>query len=363
MRAGNPTLYDGDAGTAWVCAELGVLLGRDDLVELAQRVMADTSTRAAQLPAGLLTGRAGVGLAQKRIEVLTGSRTAESLGVDLGWDGTPPGSADLTSGVAGLLVGDLTAAQAETALLLLERSAHGGPGGYCWPEPEAPDPLAGRPLCGLAHGNSGVVWALAETAARYEALAPRAGELIREALRWERSWFDPVRGRWPDLRTVPPSHPALWCHGAAGIGAVRLRLLALSGQGLELGLPLEELTAEAELAVQACGQVLADSVQLAQAQDPAALAGGLTLCHGLGGPLDVLLSAHRLWEVPEHLAAARSMAVAVADLLGQNPLDWPSGLSATGGSSLFLGLGGAALVLARAAYPDRIGSPALLGIR
>ncbi|MBO9553912.1 lanthionine synthetase LanC family protein [Cellulomonas sp.] len=359
MRAGNPALYDGDVGVAWACGELGAALDRPDLTDLALRVARDAVDRARALGGGLLAGAGGIVLAGRRIEARTGERLPglEALAV-----GASHG-ADVTSGWAGAALAGRAGDEqlARDALTHLERLAHRDASGWSWPERDAD--RAGRALCGLAHGASGIAWAAAEVAARYPSLVEPASALVRGALRWEGAWFDTARGRWPDLRADPPTHPALWCHGAAGIGTVRLRLLGLAGQGLDLGVPVETLTAEAEVAVQACGQELAASVRLAEQHGPAAIAGGLTLCHGLGGPLDVLLLAGETWSVPEHVAAAQELAGGLLAVLGDEPLTWPAGLPVTGGTSLFLGLAGALLVLARAAHPSAgIASPSLLGV-
>ncbi|NHB83744.1 hypothetical protein G7085_00885 [Tessaracoccus sp. HDW20] len=102
-----------------------------------------------------------------------------------------------------------------------------------WADPRLPGE---RPLCGLAHGASGVALALAEAAVAHPGVADVAAPLIAGALRWESAWHDPGLG-WPDLRGDDGGHPVLWCHGAAGIGAVRLRLLELVGAGLVLDYP------------------------------------------------------------------------------------------------------------------------------
>jgi hypothetical protein len=136
-------------------------------------------------------------------------------------------------------------------------------------------------------------------------------------------------------------------------------MLQLAEAGLDLGVPAETLRAEAEAAVHACGRLLADAASGSSGEE--GVAGGLSLCHGLGGPLDVLLLAHETFGAIEHLHAARTFALAVLDRLDPDPLAWPAGIRASGGVSLFLGLAGAMVVLARLAYPESaVASPSLL---
>lgn len=361
MRAGGAALYDGDLGTAWACAELGVALDRSDLVDLALTVAADAIPRARALPEGLLGGVHGVALAARRIEACTGTSLA---GVPAPATAAPAES-DLGAGAAGML---LVASHdvADALLSRLQRRAVRTDAGWCWPggPPDPGETAPGRALTGLAHGGSGVAFAAAEVAARYPDLAGRAAEVVRQALAWERAWFDPVRSGWPDLRSDPPTWPVRWCHGAAGVGAVRLHLLGLVDDGLDLGVPTESLLAEAEVAVRACGQAIGQAVAGAGGTDRVWADGGLTLCHGIGGALDVLALAGRAWRSDAHVDAARELAAELVGLLPTEPVRWPTGARGRGAPGLFLGLAGAAWLLARVAEPTLgLPSPSLLGRR
>lgn len=353
MLGGRPALYDGDAGVAWALAGLADFTGRSDLRELGRAALRNAG--AVPLPdsfppgPGLLDGAAGVLLAAGALGVAVPDGPAVA---------TCTGS-DLTSGLAGVLLAQVRSGtcgpSTGEAVALLRDRALPTPLGVCWSEPSVDDP-AGRPLCGLAHGNSGIALALAEAAVAHPSCAREAAPLAAEALRWEAAWFDPVVGGWPDLRSEPPAFPALWCHGAAGIAVVRLRLLELTAAGLDLGFPVEALRAEAEAAVGACGADVARAVA-----HPGPPPGGLTLCHGLGGPLEALVLASEVWGVPGHLEAARHYAAAAVERMGEDPLAWPAGIRAGGSAALFVGVSGAALVLARLLEPARVPSPALLG--
>ncbi len=333
LNAARASLYDGNTGIAWAMR----LLGRNP----GQVVTGPE-------PPGLLGGAAG---------------TALAIGGPL-----PPVSddrgTDLGDGLAGDLlvlvrtgcddtvrIRELVAALATAAIRLDDDL-------ICWADPRLPDE---PPLCGLAHGASGVALALAEAAVAHPSLADLAAPLISGALRWESAWYDPVRG-WPDRRSDGGGYPVLWCHGAGGIGATRLRLLQLARSGLDLGYPADALAAEASAAVLACGRELTRAVGIARQGGLGSVPYGLTLCHGLGGLLDVLVQAWEVWGEPAHLQAARRIAVDLLATAPEDPLEWPSGLKAPGCLGLFVGVAGTALVLARLADPARIGSLSLLNM-
>ncbi|HEY0928799.1 MAG TPA: type 2 lanthipeptide synthetase LanM family protein [Gemmatimonas sp.] len=90
---------------------------------------------------------------------------------------------------------------------------------------------AALPLTGLSHGASGIALALhraGRVLGRSDFL-----ETARQAVLYERHAHATAEGRWPDYRRIavrPPeggwSSMNAWCHGASGIGLVRLEMLA-----------------------------------------------------------------------------------------------------------------------------------------
>ncbi|SDD30245.1 lanthionine synthetase LanC family protein [Auraticoccus monumenti] len=386
VRAGHPALYDGDAGVAWALAELGTLTGRAEAVELAGRAIRGAVGRS---PGGtdVLVGRTGLELASRVVAARVGSAgTSGSRGTGSapsrlttgggmlapGWDGDLDVGGtghDLTGGLAGLLLAlppdEHGARRAADLLDALAAGTRREPVGCCWPDvaDTAPGARPGRPLCGLAHGASGVVLALVETARRFPPLAADALALADDALAWEAAWFDPVGGGWPDLRDGDISAAApLWCHGAAGIGLVRLVLLAGSPAGAPW--PIETVAADAEVAVAAAQRAVQQALTGVAEHGWDAAPGGLTLCHGLGGPLELLLEASRVWGDAELLATTRTAALTLAERLPEDPWEWPGGLrEAEGVAGLFVGFAGAALTLARIAHPEAgVVGAALLGL-
>jgi Lanthionine synthetase C-like protein len=381
VSAGATDLYGGDAGVIWGLQRLGAALLRPDATALARRGAAGVQARTGSLPAGLLAGRAGVDLAAGHRGAHPGQQWAPAAGAQ--------GPSDLSAGCAGELLvlaragdEDMQGPAGRLVARLHDRSRP-ALWGRCWADD---DGLGGEPtpLLGLAHGASGVVLALVEAAWSWPALADRALTLADDGLAWEATWADPLRGGWPDLRDTEPSWPALWCHGAAGAGLVRLRILELMDKGLSTPWPRDLVQAEAESAVQACAELLHDLTQdaLAAAQDasqcgagpgpehrhpPPGLERGWTLCHGPAGPAATLAMAARVWGpvAAPHLRTARDAAAQCLQALPEDPTRWPCGLRGTDGDlSLFNGLTGTALSLASlSADPgaDPLAEHALLG--
>ncbi|WP_461022930.1 lanthionine synthetase LanC family protein [Thalassiella azotivora] len=307
--------------------------------------------------------------------------------------GLVPPYPDLLDGVAGHLLAVLGAdlppdhedLRAQVARRLLEDLVAGAErdhAGARWP-------MAGTmpPVCGLAHGASGVALALTEAAVAGLTDPPTGARtvtgsttgslpepppasrrwdpdaLAREAVRWEAGHHDPDRGGWPDLR-VEGHVPALaWCHGALGAGVVAARRHHLTGDP-------------------------GAAVAFARAHAASALAepsGGdrfdATLCHGLAGAVELhLVAAEQLATAPraagehraaaaEHQAAAeehRAQARRVARWITRAGRDgappWTCGLPGDGRTPVLLtGLAGVVLTLARCHDPAVVTSAALPG--
>ncbi|MFI6318403.1 type 2 lanthipeptide synthetase LanM family protein [Nonomuraea sp. NPDC050556] len=89
--------------------------------------------------------------------------------------------------------------------------------GVCWPSTRFPQGLGG-----LAHGATGIGWALSRLG------SPEFDGLAEAAFRYEDTLYDPDQRGWVDLRGDGFT-AAAWCHGAGGVGIVAADQLARSG--------------------------------------------------------------------------------------------------------------------------------------
>jgi class II lanthipeptide synthase len=369
-------LYGGGAGIAWFLSHLAARTGNERMAAVAIAAMRTalawaTSKEGAQAPS-LFSGATGVALAAVEIgEVLkhsalrqSGLRLANHISATLIDQPDSTRETDLLGGLAGILVGLLAihrhspsaamlAACTHAADRLVERARRNG-FGASWPDHA--DTQAG--LCGLGHGASGVAWALAELTWATE--DERWRPMLDEALRYERGWYSADRCAWPDLRQQPSAAgdeeveawTDAWCHGAFGIGALRWRLYEAT----------RDLTAlaDATAAVQAARRSVAHaSTALRQSA-----VSDVTLCHGLGGAIELILLAHEISGRHEHLQAARRGGDLCLSIHRANQNRWPMGIGqAETVPGLFLGLAGIGVTMMRLHDAGSVGSPLLPGRR
>jgi lantibiotic modifying enzyme len=172
----------------------------------------------------------------------------------------------------------------------------------------------------------------------------------RAAFAYEDDLFDRVAGNWPDLRAAvrdeaaSPQYGAAWCHGAPGIGLARLRASQLDARCRDA------YAATARVALATTATALE-----AMAQEPGADA---SLCHGLAGLAEILLTAADVLGDEGHRARARTAAVALAARHAERG-DWPSGAPSRGPNpSLMLGTAGIGYHFLRQGRPRQV--PAVL---
>ena len=371
MRVGSD-LYGGAAGIAWFLGHIAPFDPSGAFADTAAKAMSAAIAGARKSlqsrTFSLLSGSTGTALAAievadrlklvrlRRSVLLLVRETCELIARE------PMHEVDLIGGAAGIIVGLLAIHRRcgdpvllDTCRILCEgllQCARHEWWGDSWPESDTIPAL-----CGLGHGMSGVGWALAETAwatgeQHYLAAA-------REAFRYERSWFSPLRCAWPDLREPKeqsiadgtwPGWMTAWCHGALGVGAVRLRLYQASGDMTALG--------EASAAIQAARL----TVMHAGVELQAGHVSDVTLCHGLGGAAELLLLAYEVFGLPEHLRAARQVGRLCLNIYAHNSQAWTCGLrDARYVPGLFLGFAGIGAALLRLHDPAAIGSPLLPG--
>jgi lantibiotic modifying enzyme len=368
-------LYGGSAGIGWFLGHAAAYTGDPALARVAvaacQHALAGGHAQLQQ-QLSLHAGAMGVALAvvevaerldhaELRDQGLTLARCAAShvthdphqLGLDL------------IGGAAGVVIGLLALERRSADGVLraatrglcqrLAREARREWWGSSWQELTAPDDEPA--LCGLGHGMSGIGWALAEAA--WAGIDPEFLDLAQEAFRYERGWYSAERCAWPDLRQASeraqregtwPGWTVAWCHGALGIGATRLRLYEATGDTAALADASAAIQAARVLAMQA-----GNALRQGRVED-------VTLCHGLGGAVELALLAHEVLGQPEHLRAARRIGDFCLDARQVNQDQWPTGMrGAQHVPGLFLGLAGIGVTFLRLHDVSLIGCPLLAG--
>jgi lantibiotic modifying enzyme len=335
-----PSLYSGTAGIALFLWRLSQATSERIFRVTAEAALRQALSKPLKSNPGFYTGAPGILFAASML----GREIPDEQAVAAAR--TDPRMLDLLSGSAGAIVALLHFVSLGGGTRLLETAVqHGdlllaealrGESGWSWKGIRAI-----RNLTGFSHGAAGIAWALLELwqVTREE----RFREAALEAFRYERACFDPERQAWPDFREAPAQYPALWCHGAVGIGFSRLR----------------------------AWQILADPVCLAEARialdratDPAFAPANHSLCHGKSGNADFLLYASHLLGEERWLAPAEAWAREGIELFERRRLPWPCGLPrANETPDLMLGLAGIGYHYLRLADPERTPTvllPALL---
>jgi lantibiotic modifying enzyme len=369
-------LYGGAAGIGWFLGHLAATVNDGSVADTAIAALryavgeASASARVQEL--SLLSGATGVALAcvdvGERLRCAELRRSGDALARTIAETMLERVHAidetDLIGGLAGTMIGllsihrrrpdgTLLEACRVAAERLIERAHHDG-FGMSWPDRRGGVPAPG--LCGLGHGVSGIAWALAEIA--WATGDRRVLEVAEAAFRYERGWFSADRCAWADLRQ-PPSQPdsdawpawtSAWCHGALGIGAVRLRVYEAT--------PDVTALAEATAAIEAARALVGQAGAALRASHLA----DVTLCHGLGGGVELMLLAHEVTGLREHRQAARRAGDLCLSICAANGHRWTTGVR--GGRNvpgLFLGLAGIGATMLRLHDVGLIGSPILPG--
>lgn len=362
-RTFGPDLYAGTGGIALFLAHLHRLTGEARFKRTAQAALRGGLARAGDIPeggrAGFYTGAVGLAWLCDELAAPLDDETLPAQGAALlaGFDKLDPAGQglDVLAGLAGAIPPLLLLArrwERPDLAALAERwgdhllaVAHQGPHGWSWGMPAA-FASPGAPqhdLLGFSHGASGFGWALAELHAATG--APRFRQAAEQAFAYERAWFNPQQGNWPDLRSLnepgfggqnaagqpaQPGYMLAWCHGAPGIGLARLRAAALLGDG--------RLRQEADIAIATTAAMLRQAIAGAQME---AAPGSFCLCHGLAGNADLLLLAGAQLDRPDCTALAQEIGQLGIEVYANSYLPWPCGVL-NGGETpgLFLGLAG-----------------------
>jgi lantibiotic modifying enzyme len=360
VAALGPTLYGGTAGIALFLAEL---FARTDLEPVGttaraaiRHSLARASEIAPQLRRAFYSGAVGIAYAAAQVGTRTGDPQLVAEGAHLARQAVAADEEDhlldVISGNAGA-IGPLLRLGMQTggehlraaALSLAEElaaDATRSEAAWCWQNDRACGPGMGpRPLCGLAHGASGMGLALIEAGAHSGRDDLIEGGLA--AFRYEDQLYDAEQANWPDLRELarhgndeaPAQRMAFmvaWCHGAAGIGLARLRAYELLPERRP------ELRAGVEQAIESTTSHLRAFPQDVDASP----------CHGRAGLAETLLYAAEVLDDPTH---SDDVAAMWTQLLRARKADtpWPCGVaSGTNNPSLMLGYAGIGYSLLRA---------------
>jgi lantibiotic modifying enzyme len=326
-------VYDGTAGIALFLAEVADAEGDARLastaVEAARHAVAGADRMPPERALGFHEGVTGVAVAAARVGGLLGheelieasARLAASAMSRRGGVSATELSSGRAGGVAAMLAlarmdDARTSAAADAADLAREVADEWRPG-----------------PTGLAHGASGVGWALAEAAAATG--DARLADAGRAAFADEAGLFDPDVGNWPDLRDRSGrSFRCGWCHGAPGIALARARAWEVLGD--------EELRVQAEAGI---ATTITVTAALAGAEG-----GDYTLCHGAAGNGWALLDAERaLGESSDGTALALELAHAGTDRYEARGRAWPTATPADEAPGLMTGVAGIGLFLLRVA--------------
>ncbi|HEX8697160.1 MAG TPA: lanthionine synthetase LanC family protein [Longimicrobium sp.] len=369
-KAMGAELYDGTAGIALFLARLHAATGERPFRTAAEGALRHVLSRRGQLgAAGRLafhSGATGVAWVLAEAGELLGSgeyaSAARELADEVAGLEPRPHEVDVISGAAGAIPAllDLAArfgveawmgAAARLGDFLLS-IARPGEAGTSWRTLEMD---TRRDLTGYSHGASGVALALLELWRRTGEARFRAA--AEEGFRYERSWFDPRQGNWPDFRTFEsmgmptppePGYALAWCHGAPGIGMARIRAWQLTGDDV--------YRREADAALRTTAYALQAAAQAGSA--------GFSLCHGDAGNAELLILAEQAFGGGGAMQLAEQVGrMGIARyLLPRAP--WPCGVPDGGETpNLMLGLAGIGHFYLRLFDPAKVPSILLLAPR
>jgi lantibiotic biosynthesis protein len=357
------TFYDGLPGIALFLAYLVRETGDTYQKQAMHGALRNVLAQAPAITSpGYYSGLGGIGHTLVKVGELTGNEQYVEKGIALLRQAAQSSLAskdwDLLSGAAGLIPALLdVAARCGSADLVDLAKEHGqrlvhaavpSVAGVSWPSPDG----TFANLLGYSHGTSGIALSLLELFAVTGSERYRATAL--GALAYERHYYSATDQNWPDFRVQPGNsmttrmYPVAWCHGAGGIGIMRLR-------AMELMEPLPELTAEVDAALQCVSRQLANSHSAAPTD--------VTYCHGTAGLADFLLECSLQFDRPDIRQATSVIGQSFADRFGSTGLPWPCGTGAGGGESPGLMLGVAGIGYSFLRFHDAVKHPSVLLVR
>jgi len=355
-----PSLYNGTIGVAIFLAQLGARTGEKLFSKhavAAARQAIDCEDDDYREPHSFHSGRFGVAFGLTEIGSIlkheelsqTGREWLEAVSSDT----SDARGLDVIAGAAGALLGLADLAQrhgVEPPLDYLRRlagqlhdTAHECEHGISWENISAHD---GPNLNGYAHGVSGNIAAL-HLANRWLE-DEKIRRLVSEGLRYERAWYSEEQANWPDFRkeSEPPpeaerKYMTAWCHGAPGIGLARLQL--------------SDFDASVETEARRAFQTTAKHIE----QNIESRSGNYSLCHGIAGNTDILISASQCLRDKSYQQLIEAAGIHGTESFGGHKPAWPNGYKWPGHTpSLMMGLAGTGYFYLRLDAPNQ--TPSLL---
>ena len=314
---------------------------------------------------GLYAGQLGVGFALWRIGILNDNPQWQQQGLNiirkLKDHEINENEIDVITGAAGAIPALLKIYQAEQENIFLEIAIKCGQfliktadkKNDCWIwKGLFPDGLTG-----FSHGNSGI--ALALLALYHNTKDQQYYQAAVMGFAFEDKHFLPQQNNWPDLREPVNNETNaricgnMWCHGAPGIALSRLRAYQITSQDGHLQ--------QAHTALQTTYNHLLNQLKNPQLDN-------FSLCHGLAGNADILLSASLLLKDNNYFNIAQQVGLIGIELYEKTGTMWPSGVNDPSGMTsggeetpgLMLGLAGTGLFYLRLAFPTEINSVLLI---
>ena len=342
-RTFGPELYNGTSGIALFLAYLFAFTQERIFRKTTQGALNCALSQVDRVdPAtgfGFYSGRTGIAYALMKIGEILSEEQLVQQGLELTERATrqEPSSSqswDVVSGSAGVIpvLLKLNARYGRESLAeaavhhgdLVLHAANRSDEGWSW---KTIGDMAAKNLTGFSHGTAGIAWSLLEL--HNQIKEQRFLEAAKEALRYERRWFDPQQENWPDFRSLnqtgAPACAAAWCHGAPGIGLSRVRVYQL--------LHDEESLAETRAAVRTTIKTLNAAISTGQ--------GNYSLCHGNCGNAELLISAGDVLGDNESLKTVEQLADDALEKYHRARNPWPCGVLNGGETpNLMLGLAG-----------------------
>lgn len=304
---GNFGLYSGKVGLAYVLVTAGKILGRQEWLEKALDILKTLENKKPNdEEVDIVSGAAGAIPALLKLHAYFGKEFIKQLAIRCGD-------------------------------FLLEK-AEKSDQGLSW------NIMPGKfNLTGYSHGAAGVAASLMELSTQTR--DTRYLEAAVKGFQYERHFFNPQEGNWYDLRDESFNRQKqsyvsgmAWCHGAPGIALSRLKAYRLSGD--------ESYLREAETALQSTLNSLSQSIQTGLTT----VGENFSLCHGLAGNADILISGALALNRPQLLQWAEYLGNSGIEKYAKFNAPWPSGVTDINGMESNLETPGLMLGLAGTGY-------------